>query len=608
MRTVDDTAEPAADLRPDQPGVMRRGVSLLVEILRENPWPAAGSIAGSFLFAAASVAGAIILGRVTDELIVPGVDGRPTVAAALAGGGVIVAVSMVRAAGVVVRRYFGIMTMRRMQMQWFNRLSEHYVEQPLPFFFGQPTGKLLAHADNDAERSAFAVQPLPLSLGAVVMLVFGAVNLAVLDPLLLAIGLALFPSLIILNRLYTTRVVGPSARAQAHVGDVSAVAHESFEGALIVKLLGLEDRESGRMRAAADDLRRERLVIGRLRAAFEPALEALPNLGTVALLAVGAWRVSVGAVTTGDLVQAMALFAILAFPMRVIGFLLEELPRSVVSRERIVGVLDSDHRVSGAALTPEPTQRQHLPEGPLPLSVRDLSFSYGPEQVLDDLSFDVDPGGVVAIVGPTGAGKSTLCNLLAGLARPRAGEIRLGDVPLRLADPLDLRRSVALVFQETFLFADTVLENLTLGQPVDDVRLQWAIDIAQAGYVDDLAEGRATVVGERGVTLSGGQRQRLALARALLRQPRLLLLDDATSAIDPVIEQRILDGLRQELDTTTLVVAHRVATIRLADRVLFLDRGRLVGDGTHDALLASDPQYAALVQAYEQAAAPEGAA
>jgi ABC-type multidrug transport system fused ATPase/permease subunit len=208
---------------------------------------------------------------------------------------------------------------------------------------------------------------------------------------------------------------------------------------------------------------------------------------------------------------------------------------------------------------------------------------------------------VVALVGATGSGKSTLCNLLAGLARPTSGEVRLGDVPLSLADPGDLRGAVALVFQETFLFADTVLENLTLGEAIEEQRLRWAIDVAQAGYVDDLAHGPGTIVGERGVTLSGGQRQRLALARALLRHPRLLLLDDATSAIDPVVEQRILDGLRAELDTTTLVVAHRVATIRLADRVLFLDRGRVVADGTHDELLAREPRYAALVRAYETA-------
>ncbi|HEX4901704.1 MAG TPA: ABC transporter ATP-binding protein [Acidimicrobiales bacterium] len=587
----------------DHEGVMRRGVTLLAEIVRTNPWPAAGAIGGAFLFAAASVAGAVVLGRITDELIVPAARERADLGAAIGAGVVIVTIAVVRAAGVVARRYFGIVTSRRMQVQWFNRLSDHYLEQPLPFFFDQPTGKLLAHADSDAERSSFAVQPLPMSFGALALLVFAAVNLAVLDPVLLGIGLALFPSLMVLNRLYTTRVVGPSARAQAHVGDVSSVAHESFEGALVVKLLGLEGRESQRLRRAADDLRRERLVIGRLRAAFEPALEALPNLGTIALLGVGAWRVSEGVISTGDLVQAMALFALLAFPMRVIGFLLEELPRSVVSRDRIVDVLDADHTSTGAPLVPHAEARRRLPEGPLPLSVRDLAFAYGTEQVLEGVAFDVEPGTVVAVVGATGSGKSTLCNLLAGLARPTGGEIRLGDVPLRLADPRDLRSAVALVFQETFLFADTVLENLTLGEPVDPQRLEWALDIAQARYVDSLPAGRLTEVGERGVTLSGGQRQRLALARALLRHPRLLLLDDATSAIDPVVEQRILDGLRAELDTTTLVVAHRVATIRLADRVLFLDGGRVAGEGTHEELLATDRQYGALVRAYESAGA-----
>lgn len=585
---------------PVDAGVLRRGVSLLVEIVRANPWPSAGAITGAVVFAAASVAGTIVLGRVTDELIVPATKGEVTVGAAVAAGVLIVAVSLARAAGVVARRYFGIMTALRMHVRWFDRLSDHYVEQPLPFFFQQPTGKLLAHADNDAERSAFVVQPLPLSIGALALIVFASINLAVLDPLLLGIGLALFPTLMAMNRVYSARVVDPSSQAQAELGAVSSVAHESFEGALVVKLLGLAPRESRRLHDASDRLRTQRLIIGRLRAAFEPALETLPNLGTVALLAVGAWRVSEGTITTGDLVQAMALFSILTFPMRVIGFLLEELPRSVVSRERIVDVLEADHRPHDAALHATPEERRHLPDGPLPLSVRELSFGYGDETVLDRVTFEVEAGTVTAVVGPTGSGKSTLCNLLAGLARPTSGEIRLGDVPLRCADPADVRAAVALVFQETFLFADTVQENLTLGEPVDPARQQWALDIAQANYVDDLAEGRDTLVGERGVTLSGGQRQRLALARALLRRPRLLLLDDATSAIDPTIEERILDGLRAELDTTTLVVAHRIATIRLADRVVFLEDGRVAAQGHHEDLLVSNAHYAALATAYEE--------
>ena len=577
--------------------MLRRGISLLSEMVRTNPWPFTGALLGSLVFSAASVAGAVVLGRVTDDLIVDGAA-TPTVTAAIAGGAAIIAMSVTRAAGVVARRYFGVMATRRMQMEWFDRLSDHYLDQPLRFFHTQPTGKLLAHADNDAERSAFVMQPLPLSLGAIVLLVFASINLAILDPLLLAIGLLLFPTLIVMNRLYTTRVEGPSARAQAHVGEVSAVAHESFEGALVVKLLGLEARESERIRAASERLRRERLVIGRLRAAFEPGLETLPILGTIALLAVGASRVDSGAITTGDLVQAMTLFGILAFPMRVVGFLLEELPRSVVSRERIVDVLDTDH-VNDVVLVDD-AERRPLPSGPLPLQVEDVSFRYGDEPVLEGMSFSVAPGEVVAVVGSTGSGKSTMCTLLAGLARPTEGEIRLADVPLRNVEPLDLRAAVSLVFQETFLFADTVHENLTLGDDVADKTLRWAIDIAQATFVSELADGLDTVVGERGVTLSGGQRQRVALARAMLRHPRLLLLDDATSAIDPLVEQRILDGLRAELDTTTIVVAHRVATIRLADRVLFMDDGRIAGDGPHDELLATNDAYAALVRAYEQ--------
>lgn len=591
---------PTTDLdAPEGRSVLRRGLALLSEMIRSNPWPFTGALVGSFVFSIASVGGAIVLGRVTDDLITGDAASGVTVDAALGAGAAIVGMSVARAAGVVARRYFGIMAMRRMQMQWFDRLSDHYLDQPLRFFQSQPTGKLLAHADNDAERSAFVMMPLPLSLGAAILILFASASLAVLDPYLLLIGLLLFPTLMVMNRLYTARVEGPSARAQAHVGAVSSVAHESFDGALVVKLLGIEEREAARMRAASDELRQERLVIGRLRAAFEPALETLPALGTVALLAVGASRVDSGVITTGDLVQAMTLFGILAFPMRVVGFLLEELPRSVVSRERIIAVLDADH-ADDAVLVDDAGQRRHLPDGPLPLTVDRLSFAYGNVAVLRSMSFSVQPGEVVAVVGSTGSGKSTLCTLLSGLARPTSGEIRLGLVPLRNAHPVDLRAAVSLVFQETFLFADTVHENLTLGEPVEEETLRWALEVAQADFVDRLAEGLETIVGERGVTLSGGQRQRLALARAMLRHPRLLLLDDATSAIDPVVEQRILDGLRAELDTTTVVVAHRVATIRLADRVLFVDGGRIVGSGTHDDLLEGDPSYRALVQAYEQ--------
>jgi len=433
-------------------------------------------------------------------------------------------------------------------------------------------------------------------LGVVVIIVVSMAQLAFVDPVLLGVALALFPGLAILNNRYTKRVEEPASAAQARVGDVSAVAHESFEGALLVKTLGLEEREVERLQARAEDLRQERLVVGRLRAGFEPGLDALPNLGTIVLLWLGAWRLSTGDITTGELVQAMALFGILAFPFRIVGFLLEELPRAVVANDRIEGVLATPVRAQPAAPAP-------LADGPIAVELDDVRFSYEGEIVLDGVTARVSPGEVVALVGSTGAGKTTLCSLLVHLLDPTSGTVRLSGTALHELDPDAVRRAVALVFQESFLFADTVRENLAMGDDVSDAEVWAALEVARArAFVERLPHGLDEVIGERGVTLSGGQRQRIALARALLRHPRVLLLDDATSAVDATVERAILDGLRGSVAATTLVVAHRVSTIALADRVLLLDGGRIAAEGTHRELL-SVPAYAALVRAYEQDAA-----
>ena len=205
-------------------------------------------------------------------------------------------------------------------------------------------------------------------------------------------------------------------------------------------------------------------------------------------------------------------------------------------------------------------------------------------------------------MGSTGAGKTTLCELLVRLIDPTSGSITLGGVDLRVADPASLYRQAALVFQETFLFADTLWENVVLGLDVSNDEVRHAMGVAQADrFVTELPMGMATVVGERGVTLSGGQRQRVALARALLRMPSVLILDDATSAVDPVVESEILNGLRRDLATTTLVVAQRVSTIELADRVVFLDEGRVEAEGRHEELIATVPAYERIVRAYENA-------
>jgi ABC-type multidrug transport system fused ATPase/permease subunit len=226
--------------------------------------------------------------------------------------------------------------------------------------------------------------------------------------------------------------------------------------------------------------------------------------------------------------------------------------------------------------------------------------------VLQHCDVRIASGEVVALVGPTGCGKTTLCELLAGLDRPERGVVRVGGVDLTEVSRGDLRTSVALVFQESFLFTDTIVNNITIGTTAigtnaDDTSMRWAAGVAQvARFVESLRAGYDTAIGERGVTVSGGQRQRIALARALIRRPRFLLLDDATSAVDATVEARILRGLRDELDTTTLIVAHRVSTIALADRVLFMQDGRIVATGTHNELLATNNEYEAMVRAYDQ--------
>jgi ABC-type multidrug transport system fused ATPase/permease subunit len=578
--------------------IMRRGVRLLWDSVRTQPGPFAVSLTGATLFGVVAVGGTVVLGRVTDKVLTPafhdrhGVPGR-TIAL---GAAAIVIASLLRMVGVVLRRYFGQMAQRRMQVHWFTLVTDRYLAVPLRWFDEHPAGELLAHADADAERATMAMQPLPFSLGVVVIALVSMAQLATVDWVLLAVGVALFPGLTLLNSAYTRRVERPAAATQARVGDVSAVAHESFEGILVVKTLGLEAREVDRLRAAAEALRQARLEVGRLRASFEPGLDALPNLGTVAVLWLGAWRVSSGAITTGELVQAMALFSILAFPFRVVGFLLEELPRAVVAHDRIDGVLGAPDRA-------RPAQPRPLPEGPFEVALEQVGFGYGEDPVLEDLSTVLAPGEVVAVVGATGSGKSTLCHLLAHLSDPDVGRIRFGGVPIEEADPTTLAESTALVFQETFLFADSVRANLALADDLPDDELWRALELARArAFVERLPRGLDEVIGERGVTHSGGQRQRLALARALLRRPRLLLLDDATSAVDPRVEQAILTGLRNSADATTVVVAHRVSTILLADRVLLLEGGRIAAEGTHQELL-DHPAYAALVRAYEEEAA-----
>ena len=568
--------------------------------VRAHPGPHAVAMVGALGFVAATVGSAWLLGWLTDRVIVAGRDERVGAAVAAAA---ILGVSLASGVSVVLRRWFLAMAEARTQRDWRRALLHRYLDLPMDFHRRRPAGELLAHADADVNSATMVLKPLAFAVSVMVLVAVTLVVLLLAHPLMALIAAVLFPALALISRVYTRRVEGPAAEVQRRVGEVSAVAHESFDGAVVVKTLGREPIEAERMRAASERLRDERLRVGRMRGTFEPVIEALPTAGAIVLLLVGAWLVDGGSATPGDLVLAATLFSLLAMPLMVVGFFLEEMPRSVVSLERVDSVLDRPVPAPAVFAADGGHGGRSLPQGPLGLDIDDLAVGYGSRLVLDGLSLEVRPGETVALVGATGSGKSTLLETVVGLNDIARGSIRLSGVDAARIAPDELHEAVALVFQEAFLFADSVAENVTLRLDGAQTGLPAALSAAAADeFVEALPSGPATVVGERGVTLSGGQRQRVALARALIRSPRLLMLDDATSAVDPVVESEILASLRHGFGCTVLVVAHRLATIELADRVAFLSSGRIVANGTHAEMLELD-DYRSLVTAYEQAAA-----
>nr|MDQ6897478.1 ABC transporter ATP-binding protein/permease [Actinomycetota bacterium] len=362
-----------------------------------------------------------------------------------------------------------------------------------------------------------------------------------------------------------------------------------------------------RFTAKTHELRDANIAVGRSRGVFDPAIEAIPTIGTLAVLAVGVWRVSTGHLTAAEVVQIAYLFSILAFPVRALGWVLAELPRSVVGADRVDAVLAA---TGSMAYGSKPIAEA----GASRLALDDVSYAYHVEvgdgeiernPALTDVTLSVPAGGTTALVGPTGSGKSTLTNLMVRLVDPDSGAVLVDDIDLRQVRRGGIPEVAALVAQQTFMFDDTVRGNVTLGAERTDDEVWEALRVAQGdGFVHRLGAGLDTRVGERGTSLSGGQRQRIALARAVIREPQLLIMDDATSAVDPAVEQQILAALREtSAGTTVLVVAYRMATIALADDIVYIEEGRVVDHGTHEQLVARCGGYQRLVTAYAREAA-----
>ena len=601
---------------------LRRGLHVVGQGIRQQRRWFALAVLGSALYGVMTVATATVIGKVVDEIVGPAITARQVTAGQLWSAGLMItAVVLLNVVGIVVRRIAAGITFNNLSALYRRRVTRKYLKLPLSWHHRHPSGQLLSNANADVEATWQVFNPLPMALGVIIMLIVATVQMFIVDPVLAGIGLLVFPMLFIANLAFQRRMSPRVTLAQQLRAEVSEVAHESFEAALIVKSMGREDQEATRFAQVTERLKDANTEVGRTRGLFDPAIEAIPTLGTLAVFAVGTARVASGELTAAEVVQIAYLFSLLSFPVRALGWVLAELPRTVVGWDRVDAVL----RAKG---TMQYGDRRLEGTGASRAQAEQATYSYDASRTHDtdgmvsktspalrSVTLDVRAGGTTALVGPTGSGKSTLASLVVRLIDPDSGVVRLDGVDLREVARGGVPQVGSLVAQQTFLFDDTVRGNVTLGLQVTDDEVWQALRTAQAdGFVAALAAGLDTRVGERGASLSGGQRQRVALARAVIRKPSLLVLDDATSAVDPSVEQAILAGLRgngQRDDhipvTTVLVVAYRMATITLADDVIYLENGQVVDHGPHQELLERCHGYAKLVTAYAREAAERAA-
>ena len=587
---------------------LRDGFAVLAVAVRREPWIFTLSTLGSLLFGALTVADAWVLGWSTDHVVLPAFeDGDIRPAGLVTILALFLAVAILRAVGIVARRLGAGVMQYRMQAHYRRDVTRQYLRLPMSWHQQHPTGQLLSNANSDVEAAWAPIAPLPMAVGTVAMMVIAIAQMLFTDVVLAVVGLLVFPVVIAANVIFQRLQSPLMTRAQALRAELSEVAHESFDGALVVKSLGRETEETERFANKARQLRNVNVRAGRIRAAFDPVLEALPSLGVLAVLAVGVVRLEAGVTDPGNVVTVAYLLTIVSFPIRSLGWLVGEFPRSVVGFTRVQKVLDATGEMAYGDQRIDPVGAGAR------LDVRHVAYQYadGPA-LLDDLTFTVEPGRTVAVVGATASGKSTMTLLLVRLVDPTGGQVLLDGQDLRDLAPGALAEHVALAPQHAFLFDDTVRGNVALGADLPDEEVWAALRTAQAdGFVAALGDGLDTRLGERGATLSGGQRQRLSLARALARRPRLLVMDDATSAVDPEVEARILAALRRAPGeagadaASVVVVAYRKATIALADEVVYLKDGHVIDRGTHTELLARNVGYADLVNAYEREADTE---
>ena len=497
-----------------------------------------------------------------------------------------------RAVSIGTRRYFSMDVSFNVEAGIRNRIFTHMQKLAFNYHDKVPTGDLMARASSDASQVRLAFAIAPLASANIFLLLILSVTLLSLSLPLGGIVLLSIPAVLWLASNFSSKAMGVSLKVKEAEANMTTEVEEQLGGIRVVKAFGNEEQASNRVEDAVQNIYDTSLGYLKLRTKFVPLFELIPMVITLAVLILGGYLTINNFLSLGEFIAFTQYVFLLIWPLRITAWFLSEIPSSVAAGNRILELLNETPTIT------DDESPNELPEnGDGSLKFSKVNFKYGNEKIFDDLTLEIQGKKTVAIVGSTGSGKSTLAYLLPRLYEIESGSIEIDGVDIKNLRLSDLRSNVSLAFEESFLFSNTARENISLGlEDASQEEIEDAALIARAhDFISQLPESYETKVGERGYGLSGGQRQRIALARAILRKPRVLILDDALSAVDASTEEEIRNELNQVMSNmTTLIITNRVPTIELCDEVVFLENGKVKAQGKHQELMESVDTYKSL--------------